>query len=689
MISTNWSIGSRCSSANAAWSLTVTIGRSATIVVEALLQPPRSAPSSAKTMSAVVGRLEPGVSKRVDRGHDAGERSPGCPRRCRRPPTPARPAGTVTSRVSPTSRSCPRRRTRCSSTVPSPRSPTPSDRRSSSSGSTAAGSSRGRSARRRRRSRGTGTAAGRPCRPRRPRPSRRRSPALNSPPKTLLTTKSPTKFSSTDLSTDAFAESPMIAIVQARVSPIISAEAVAVVRRGLRSEFWPARLPTVPKSRGVRRAGSRAGTAGRSPGWPPRRRAGSPASRRPTTSGCGHVADERPSADQHGSRRRPARRPTSSRRRSDVSGSAMSSRMRLHRRDPRGRAGPAGSAASHGHQRRRRRRTRRRCAARRPAAARTGRDRTARTAPAAPSPAARRAPRPIVEPSSPSTSASSCTDRITWRREAPSARSSASSRLRWATRIENVLTIRNVPTTSAIAGEDQQEGGDEARSPRAGRSAVSSAASSPVTRLDAVGQHLARRAAASSSWDTPSSAVTQIVGVDVLAVEEQSWAVAVSKSASVAPLSDPPSRKPTMPTSVGLERRLSPRGEQQRTGRRPRSRPARRCARRARPRPGPSGSLALDDRRARRRPVAGASFQLTPMRRRAEAADDLAVGRRRRRRPNALTLPSARATPSTLARGRRPGAPGTVRADGCAVRRRLRPDRPDHHVADGRARRVP
>ena len=41
----------------------------------------------------------------------------------------------------------------------------------------------------------------------------------------------------------------MIAIAQARVRPIMSAEAVAVVRRGLRSEFCPARVPTDPKTR--------------------------------------------------------------------------------------------------------------------------------------------------------------------------------------------------------------------------------------------------------------------------------------------------------------------------------------------------------------------------------------------------------------------------------------------------------
>ena len=56
----------------------------------------------------------------------------------------------------------------------------------------------------------------------------------------------------------------------------------------------------------------------------------------------------------------------------------------------------------------------------------------------------------MVEPTAPSTTASNITDRVTCRREAPIARSSASSRLRWATRIEKVLTIRNKPTTSAM-----------------------------------------------------------------------------------------------------------------------------------------------------------------------------------------------------------------------------------------------
>ena len=50
-------------------------------------------------------------------------------------------------------------------------------------------------------------------------------------------------------SVEAFAESAMTTIVPASARPIISADAVAAVRRGLRSEFSPASVPTVPNSR--------------------------------------------------------------------------------------------------------------------------------------------------------------------------------------------------------------------------------------------------------------------------------------------------------------------------------------------------------------------------------------------------------------------------------------------------------
>ena len=65
---------------------------------------------------------------------------------------------------------------------------------------------------------------------------------------------------------EALAEEPMIAIAQARVRPIIRAEAVAAVRRGLRSEFCPARLPIEPNTPGVDEPARRAAAARRAPG---------------------------------------------------------------------------------------------------------------------------------------------------------------------------------------------------------------------------------------------------------------------------------------------------------------------------------------------------------------------------------------------------------------------------------------
>ena len=57
---------------------------------------------------------------------------------------------------------------------------------------------------------------------------------------------------------------------------------------------------------------------------------------------------------------------------------------------------------------------------------------------------------PIAEATIPMTSASPVTDARICRRDAPIARSSADSRVRWATRIENVLWMLNVATTRAM-----------------------------------------------------------------------------------------------------------------------------------------------------------------------------------------------------------------------------------------------
>jgi hypothetical protein len=65
---------------------------------------------------------------------------------------------------------------------------------------------------------------------------------------------------------------------------------------------------------------------------------------------------------------------------------------------------------------------------------------------ASPIPAAR----PSVEPTRPSRTASVSTERRTCLRSAPRARSSPSSRVRCAISMEKVLTIRKMPTRTAI-----------------------------------------------------------------------------------------------------------------------------------------------------------------------------------------------------------------------------------------------
>ena len=56
---------------------------------------------------------------------------------------------------------------------------------------------------------------------------------------------------------------------------------------------------------------------------------------------------------------------------------------------------------------------------------------------------------PTSDAKTPVTNASSTTERSTWRRDAPSVRSVASSRVRWETVIASVLKITKPPTNSA------------------------------------------------------------------------------------------------------------------------------------------------------------------------------------------------------------------------------------------------
>ncbi len=57
---------------------------------------------------------------------------------------------------------------------------------------------------------------------------------------------------------------------------------------------------------------------------------------------------------------------------------------------------------------------------------------------------------PISDASRPITRPSRTTERITCLRDAPSVRSVANSRVRWATVIDRVLKITNAPTNSAM-----------------------------------------------------------------------------------------------------------------------------------------------------------------------------------------------------------------------------------------------
>ena len=89
---------------------------------------------------------------------------------------------------------------------------------------------------------------------------------------------------------------------------------------------------------------------------------------------------------------------------------------------------------------------------------------------------------PSTEATTPTASVSISIERRTWRRDAPSTRSSASSFVRWATVTENVLKIRKPPTSSATAANTSRP---VRRNPRAlERScACCCAASLPVRTL--------------------------------------------------------------------------------------------------------------------------------------------------------------------------------------------------------------
>ena len=87
---------------------------------------------------------------------------------------------------------------------------------------------------------------------------------------------------------------------------------------------------------------------------------------------------------------------------------------------------------------------------------------------------------PTMEATAPIVSASTTTEASTWRRDAPMARSSADSRLRWAMRIENVLLMLNAATTSAMPAKASRIVLNMPRKSPSMSASISSVSSAPV-----------------------------------------------------------------------------------------------------------------------------------------------------------------------------------------------------------------
>ena len=163
-------------------------------------------------------------------------------------------------------------------------------------------------------------------------------------------------------------------------------------------------------------------------------------------------------------------------------------------------------------------------------------------------------PTPIADATTPTTPASTTTEVITCRRLAPSALSRASSRVRWATRIENVLTMMKAPTNREMTAKTSRAVLKMSMKPLTW-SAPSSASWSPVTASQPSGSTPSQAAGSASSTrvrsskaDTPSTACMSIVSYWPT-LPSTRWAVMVSKAARVAPARLSASPKPAMPTT--------------------------------------------------------------------------------------------------------------------------------------------
>ncbi len=163
----------------------------------------------------------------------------------------------------------------------------------------------------------------------------------------------------------------------------------------------------------------------------------------------------------------------------------------------------------------------------------SGRD-TPTAAVAARSSTARAAPStsPMVAPTNPTIPASSWTASCTCRLLAPSARSRASSRTRWATSIVKVLKMMKAPTKTAMPAKTRR---NVEKPPMACWTvlAFSSVSCFPVTASTPVGSIRAIRSR-SSLWEMPSAAA-MLIDVYWPGASSTRCAVAVSNTVTAAP----------------------------------------------------------------------------------------------------------------------------------------------------------
>lgn len=141
---------------------------------------------------------------------------------------------------------------------------------------------------------------------------------------------------------------------------------------------------------------------------------------------------------------------------------------------------------------------------------------------------------PATEPKIPRSTASTSTERLTWRLLEPRARIRPISRVRWATSIEKVLTIRKMPTRKAIPAKPSIAYFSTSRNePTLARFA--SAASFCVWTLYEPASSAASTSFFSRVLSTPGSAVTLMWVNRPVVPSRVRCAVSLSKKRMVAP----------------------------------------------------------------------------------------------------------------------------------------------------------